>query len=42
MQVFDAVNRSVFWVLFGWMLITLTLGGLELVVNVLFFRKSFF
>jgi len=31
MQVFDAFNRSVIFVLFGWVVITLMRGGLELV-----------
>ena len=42
MQVFDATNRSVIFVLFGWMLITLTRGGLELVVKGPVFQKVFF
>jgi len=42
MQVFDAVNRSVIFVLFGWMLITLIRGGLELVVKNPVFQKVFF
>jgi len=33
MQVFDAFNRSVIFILLGWMVITLMRGGLELVVN---------
>ena len=39
MQVFDAVNRSVIFILFGWMLITLMRGGLELVVKGPVFQK---
>ncbi|MGB5750434.1 MAG: mechanosensitive ion channel domain-containing protein, partial [Desulfobacterales bacterium] len=42
MQVFDATNRSVIFVLFGWMLITLTRGGLELVAKGPVFQKVFF
>jgi len=33
MQVFDAFNRSVIFVLFGWVVITLMRGGLELVLK---------
>jgi len=46
MQIFDALNRSVIFVLFGWMLITLIRGGLELIVkspvfqNVSFLNKN--
>ena len=39
MQVIDAVNRSVIFILFGWMLITLMRGGLELVVKGPVFQK---
>jgi small-conductance mechanosensitive channel len=39
MQVFNAVNRSVIFILFGWMLITLIRGGLELVVKSPVFEK---
>ncbi len=42
MQVFDASNRSVIFVLFGWMLITLIHGGLELIVKGPVFQKVFF
>ena len=42
MQVFDAVNRSVIFILFGWMLITLMRGGLELVVKGPVFKKVSF
>jgi len=42
MQVFDAFNRSVIFVLFGWMVITLVRGGLELVVKSPVFQKVFF
>ena len=43
MQVFDAFNRSVIFVLLGWMVITLVRGGLELVVKSPVFQKvSFF
>jgi small-conductance mechanosensitive channel len=42
MQVFDASNRSVIFVLFGWVLITLIRGGLELVVKSPVFQKVFF
>jgi len=39
MRVFDALNRSVIFVLFGWMLITLIRGGLELIVKGSVFQK---
>ena len=42
MQFFDAFNRSVIFVLFGWMVITLIRGGLELVVKSPVFQKVFF
>jgi small-conductance mechanosensitive channel len=42
MQVFDAFNRSVIFVLFGWMVITLMRGGLELVVKSPVFQKVSF
>ena len=42
MQVFDATNRSALFVLFGWMVITLIRGGLELIVaNPVFQKVSF-
>jgi small-conductance mechanosensitive channel len=42
MQVFDAVNRSVIFVLFGWVLVTMTRGGLELIVKSPVFQKISF
>ena len=42
MQVLDASNRSVIFVLFGWVFITLIGGGLELVVKSPVFQKVFF
>ena len=42
MQVFDAVNRSVIFVLFGWMLITLIRGGLEIIIKSPVFKKVSF
>jgi len=42
MQVFDALNRSVIFVLFGWMLVTLIRGGLELIVKGPVFQKVSF
>jgi small-conductance mechanosensitive channel len=42
MQVFDASTRSVFFVLLGWILITLIRGGLELVVKSSVFQKVYF
>lgn len=42
LQVFDAVNRSVIFVLFGWVLITLIRGGLELIVKSPVFQKVSF
>jgi small-conductance mechanosensitive channel len=42
MQVFDAFNRSVIFVLFGWMEITLMRGGLETVVKSPVFQKVSF
>jgi small-conductance mechanosensitive channel len=42
MQIFDALNRSVIFVLFGWMVITLIRGGLELIVTSPVFQKVSF
>ena len=42
MRVFDATNRSVIFVLFGWMLITLIRGGFDLVVGSMLFQKVYF
>ena len=42
MQVFDALNRSVIFLLFGWMVITLIRGGLELIVTSPVFQKVSF
>jgi small-conductance mechanosensitive channel len=42
MQVFAAVNRSVIFVLFGWVLVTMTGGGLELIVKSPVFQKISF
>ncbi len=42
LQVFDATNRSVLFVLFGWMVITLIRGGLELIVSSPIFQKVSF
>ena len=42
MEVFDAANRSVFFVLLGWVLIILIRGGLELVVNSSGFQRVYF
>lgn len=42
MQVFDATNRSVIFILFGWILITMIRGGVELVVHGPFFQKVSF
>ena len=42
MQVFDATIRSVFFVLLGWMLITLIRGALELVVKSSVFQRVYF
>jgi len=42
MKIFDATNRSVIFALFGWMLITLIRGGMELVVKSPLFLKIFF
>jgi hypothetical protein len=42
MEVFDAAIRSIFFVLLGWMMITLFRGGLELVVNNSVFQRIYF
>ena len=42
MRVFDATNRSVIFVLFGWMLITLIRGGFDLIVRSPVFQKIYF
>ena len=42
MQVFDASNRSVIFILFGWMVITLIRGGLELIATSPVFQKVSF
>lgn len=42
MRFFDTASRSVIFVLFGWMLITLIRGGLDLVVRSPLFQKVYF
>jgi small-conductance mechanosensitive channel len=42
MRVFDTASRSVIFVLFGWMLITLIRGGFDLVVRSPLFQKVYF